>query len=88
MREKLQTMIHKYCLQNLALCLDQCMLDKGMCFVLLQWIPCILHMENRVGLKILYMLLSEGLSHVKGGQIHHLYMQNPLKEREAAFVVM
>ena len=32
------------------------------------------------------MLLSEGLLHIKGGQIHPLYMQNLLKERETAFV--
>ena len=58
MRAKLQTILtHKSHLQNLALHLDQCTLDKGMCFVLLQWIPCILHMENRVGLKILHVVI-------------------------------
>ena len=66
MRAKIQTTLtHKSHLRNLVLHLDQCTLDEGMCFVLLQWIPCILHMESRFGLKIFYMLLSEGLSHVK-----------------------
>ena len=31
--------------------LKHCTPDEGMCFLLLQWIPCILHMENRIGIK-------------------------------------
>ena len=53
-------------------------------FLLLQWIPCIMHMENRVGIKILTMLLSEGLAHAKGGT-QPSYQQASVKAREHAF---
>ena len=35
---------------------------EGALFLLINAVPCILHMENRVGLKITTMLISEGLS--------------------------
>jgi hypothetical protein len=35
--------------------------DNAM-FILMSTIPCVLHGENRVGIKVLYMLLNEGLS--------------------------
>ena len=63
MREVLKNSVeHESQLKKISLRLEQCTPDEGMCFVLLQWIPCILHMENRVGLKILTMLLSKGLA--------------------------
>ena len=87
MREVLKNLVeHESQLKKISLRLEQCTPDEGMCFVLLQWIPCILHMENRVGLKILTMLLSEGLEIAKEGKKHPLYMQSLVKEREEAFV--
>jgi hypothetical protein len=38
---------------------------NGALFLLMQAIPCILHMENRVGIKMITMLLIRGLSNVK-----------------------
>lgn len=39
-------------------------------FLLIQAIPCILHLENRIGIKILTMLFIEGLSNAKKGQLY------------------
>ena len=39
-------------------------------FRILDAVPCVLHMENRVGLKTLTMLLTEGLSNAKKGTIY------------------
>jgi hypothetical protein len=41
--------------------LEQCLT------ILLHKIPCILHLENRVGLKLLPMLLKEGFDNIKEG---------------------
>ena len=43
---------------------------NGALFLLLQAIPCILHMENRVGIKVITMLLIRGLSNVKEGVLY------------------
>ena len=40
---------------------------NGALFLLLQAIPCILHMENRVGVKVMTKLLIRGFSNVKEG---------------------
>lgn len=40
-------------------------IKEGAYFLLMQTLPCILHMENRNGIKILSMLLVEGLSNAK-----------------------
>ena len=37
----------------------------GVKFLMLQMIPCILHMETRVGIKILTLILQDGLSNAK-----------------------
>ena len=52
-------------IQNLKSDLDHCTPKDGALFLIYNAIPCILHMENRVGIKILTMLLVEGLSNVK-----------------------
>jgi hypothetical protein len=44
-----------------------CKRSETACFLLMQTIPCILHMENRVGLKLLTMVVLEGLSEAKAG---------------------
>lgn len=43
---------------------------NGALFLLMQAIPCILHMENRVGIKVITMLLIRGLSNVKEGVLY------------------
>jgi hypothetical protein len=42
---------------------------EGACFVLMQTLPCVLHMENRNGIKLLTMVFIEGLSNTKKGDI-------------------
>ena len=44
--------------------------NEGAMFLLIQAIPCILHLENRVGIKILTMLFIEGLSNAKKGALY------------------
>jgi hypothetical protein len=44
--------------------------SEGAMFLLIQAIPCILHLENRVGIKILTMLFIEGLSNAKEGKLY------------------
>ena len=61
--------------------------EKGLAgelIVLIESVPCILHMENRVGLKIFSMLLMEGLSNT----IHKLIFEDVQAEggRIAAFM--
>ena len=43
--------------------------QDGALFLLIQAIPCILHLENRVGIKILTLVLCDGLSNVKAGKV-------------------
>ena len=43
-------------------------------------------MENCVGIKILFMLLSDWISTVKGGTTHPLYQQSSVKAREEVFL--
>jgi hypothetical protein len=45
--------------------------SEGAMFLLIQAIPCVLHLENRVDIKILTMLFIEGLSNAKKGALHH-----------------
>lgn len=42
---------------------------EGAYFVLMQTLPCVLHMENRNGIKLLTMAFIEGLSNAKNGDI-------------------
>ena len=77
-------MLQEEHLRKLSARLNHCTPEEGMSFVLLQWIPCILHMENRIGIKILTLLLAEGLSHAKSGS-HPLYQQSSKAKRERAF---
>jgi hypothetical protein len=58
-----------------AVCLHQAMIEhmsetEGTLFFLMQVMPCVLHMKNRVGLKLLKTLLDDGLSQTKGGQLY------------------
>jgi hypothetical protein len=45
--------------------------DENELFSLIQAIPCILHMENQVGLRILTMLLITGLSNARKHLLYH-----------------
>ena len=71
-------------LRQISARLQHCTQEEGMSFVLIQWIPCILHIENCIGIKIITLLFAEGLSHTKR-KTHPLYQQNSQKEREIAF---
>jgi hypothetical protein len=44
--------------------------DEGALFLLMQAVPCLLHMENRCGLKLLTMLLIEGLDSAISGDLY------------------
>lgn len=43
-------------------CLQHCERDESITYLLLQLIPCILHLETRCGLKLFTILLEDGLS--------------------------
>jgi len=47
--------------------MEHCGNNEQAVFAVMNCIPCILHCENRVGLKILSMLLIEGISNAKKG---------------------
>jgi len=69
-RERLRkSLILEDRVRNLRLDLAHCTPKEGSLFLIYNAIPCILHMENRVGIKILTMLLVEGLSNVKDKRI-------------------
>ena len=55
---------------------------------IMAYIPCIMHMETRIGIKILTFLLIEGLSSVQGGRLHpHIYGEcRTEKERERKYI--
>jgi hypothetical protein len=44
--------------------------DEGALFLLMQAVPCLLHMESCCGLKLLTMLLIEGLDSAISGDIY------------------
>ena len=68
-------------LRRLLARLQHCTPEEGVSFVLLQWIPCILHMENRIRIKVLTLLFAEGLSDANG-KTHPLYQQNSQKKEK------
>ena len=53
---------------------------------IITFVPCIMHCENRVGIKLLTMLLIEGLSNFQGANFAHLASTRSQKEREQLFV--
>ena len=62
LREQLQK---EWTLRNLSAEVKACARSERALFLLMQAIPCVLHMEMRVGLKILTMLLLDGLAAAK-----------------------
>jgi hypothetical protein len=60
--------------------------NSACAFSILDAVPCVLHMENRVGLKMMTLLLSDGLSHAKSGELYSQEFPNNAGERLAKFV--
>jgi hypothetical protein len=56
-------------LRELKAKLDHCTPDENALYELLLAIPCILHMENRIGIKLVEMVLTEGGSHAIAGDL-------------------
>ena len=52
---------------------------------IMQYVPCVLHLENRVALKILTMLLIEGISNAAAGNITSCN-EDTIKQREISFL--
>ena len=50
------------------------------------FVPYIMHCKNRVGLKILTMIMIKGLSNYQGKKFDHLEDINSLKEREKLYI--
>ena len=78
-RERLRSaLVDEIRLKRLTETLHHCTPREGALFLLHRCIPCILHLENRVGLKFLYMLLVEGLSNCqKGLLLGHIVHEGP-----------
>jgi hypothetical protein len=55
-------------------------LKKGAVFMILDAIPCILHMENRMGLKILTLLFTEGLANSQDGMYPNIQGEKKCRE--------
>ena len=55
---------------------------------IMAFIPCIMHMETRIGIKILTLALIEGLSSAQGGRLHPAkYAQcRTSKQREDKYI--
>ena len=54
---------------------------------IMQYVPCILHAENRIGIKIFTMFLQEALSNAQGDLINMGWDENSnLKQREQMFI--
>jgi hypothetical protein len=81
-----ESLLHEY---KMRLLLDQVQHCEGTglaLFLVLQAVPCILHCENRVCLKILTMIISEGLSNAETGRILTNISCTSKKLRMEAFI--
>ena len=58
---------------------------EGVKFLTLQMIPCILHMETRVGVKITILILQDGLSNAKGRFLENTHNANSEHRREETY---
>jgi len=68
LRNELKDELFKECkLKELSEKLNHVTPAEGVKILILQMIPCILHMETRIGIKILCLILQDGLSNAKGG---------------------
>ena len=66
--------------------LRHCTRDESIKYLLLQLVPCILHLETRVGLKLFTILLEDGLSEYMYGTHAQVNNINSEKERIKLFV--
>ena len=64
-----QQLVKEWTLRTLSTEVQACARSERALFLLMQAIPCVLHMEMRVGLKLLTMLLLEGLSEAAAGSL-------------------
>ena len=55
---------------------------EGVNFIVLQMIPCIMHLETRVGLKILIVILQDGISNCQGLMLELINDINSETQRE------
>ena len=77
--------------KEISLLIEQIKCNNKQKYAIIQimaYIPCIMHMETRIGIKILTLLLIEGLSSVQGGRLHlHIYGEcNTEKQREQKYI--
>ena len=69
-RENLRPALHReVTISRLATEIAQGEVKEGAYFLLMHTLPCVLHMENRNGIKLLTMVLIEGLSNAKKRRI-------------------
>ena len=52
----------------------------------MRYVPCVLHFENRCGLKIMEMLLVKGLSNAQGGKIVLCPEDDTVMKRENRYI--
>jgi hypothetical protein len=60
-------LVKEHKLNKLSVQVKACERSDKALFLLMQAIPCVLHMENRVGLKFFTMIVLEGLSNARKG---------------------
>ena len=53
---------------------------------IMHYVPCVLHCKNRCSLKILEMLLVEGLSNAQAGNIVLCSEDDTIKKRESRYI--
>jgi hypothetical protein len=59
--------------------------DKAM-YLVLQAVVCILHLENRVGLKSIDSVLRSGLSNARQGKLEWITKANAIQKRQDKFI--
>ena len=64
-------LVKEYKLNTLSVQVKACERSDKALFLVMQAIPCVLHMENRVGLKFFTMIVLEGLSNARKGLLFH-----------------
>ena len=79
-------MVEEMKLANLLNALEHCEGKDGTLFFVEQAIPCILHLEQHTLLKILMMLLIEGLSNVQGAWLPGYDQIGSKQQREKHFI--
>jgi hypothetical protein len=84
-----QRLVQEWTFRELKRCIDRGELlgqNQLSTYLLLDAVPCILHMENRNGLKIMTLLLDEGLKHCHKNPRYRSQFPNSRKQCCQAFV--